>query len=380
MAIGIYLYNNPISKFFVEVKSNPRLFLLYFIPSGLYCIYNNLAFVSLVNFDPTTYYILLQLRMVVTGIMYECVFNRKLTRWQWVSLFLITIGCLVKNSSGFSHSSETETETEFSMVRILNASLFWIIVQIFCSCFAGVYTEFLVKDTGADVHLMVQNTFMYIDSIVCNFIGILMFPTTDPKDATMTQSFFDSPFETFSRILFDPLVFLVMFNNSLCGIITSLFLKNFNSILKIFASAMELIITAVVCWIIFSIPIDEFTIVAIFIVSLATYIYAHNPMSSLPPRHSSSSTTSSPSPILYNHNNNRIPSSKKNKAYFSQNVEDTKKLLDEQIVWYSPTTRSSYISKQFIVLLDIVHSVSVDSHTSVNLLPKEWNVFFNDTR
>ena len=326
MAIGIYLCNNNLSNFLKEVSSNPKLFLLYFIPSGLYCIYNNLAFVSLVNFDPTTYYILLQLRMVVTGIMYECVFNRKLTRWQWISLFLITIGCLVKNSSGFSAQSSS---TDFSIHRILNASLFWIIVQIFSSCFAGVYTEFLVKDTGAEVHLMVQNTFMYIDSIVCNFIGILLFPTTDTMsdldDESSTQSFFVSPLQTFSRILFDPLVFLVMFNNSLCGIITSLFLKNFNSILKIFASAMELVITAVVCWLLFGIPIDAYTVLAILTVSLATYIYAHNPMPSLPPRHSSSSPPSSPAP-LYNHNNNRIPYSKVKESTSVE--EDQEKLLD----------------------------------------------------
>ena len=320
MAIGIYLYNHSVSKFFHEVKRNPRLFLLYFIPSGLYCIYNNLAFVSLVNFDPTTYYILLQLRMVVTGIMYECVFNRKLTRWQWVSLFLITIGCLVKNSSGFSAPSADHT-TEFNLNNILNASLFWIIVQIVCSCFAGVYTEFLVKDTGADVHLMIQNTFMYIDSIICNFVGIMMFPTTDPNDEFMTQSFFDSPLETFSRILCDPLVFMVMFNNSLCGLLTSLFLKNFNSILKIFASAMELVITAVVCLILFGILIDAYTVVAIFIVSLATYIYAHNPMPSLPPKHASSPS------ILYNHNNNLIPYKKGISCQ-----EDTKKLREKEIV------------------------------------------------
>lgn len=323
MAVGIYLSNHTLSSFVKEVRSHPKLFLLYFIPSGLYCIYNNLAFVSLLNFDPTTYYILLQLRMVVTGIMYECVFNRKLTRWQWISLLLITVGCLVKNSSGFAAQSSL---TNLSINRILNASLFWIIIQIFSSCFAGVYTEFLVKDTGAEVHLMVQNTFMYIDSIVCNFIGILIFPTSDSTsiDHSSTQSFFDSPLETFSRILLDPLVFLVMFNNSLCGIITSLFLKNFNSILKIFASAMELVITAVVCWILFGIPIDAYTVLAIFIVSLATYIYAHNPMPSLPPRHSSSSP-SSPAP-LYNHNNNRIPYSKMKES--TPVSEDKEKLLD----------------------------------------------------
>ena len=129
------------------------------------------------------------------------------------------------------------------------------------------------------MHLMVQNVFMYVDSIVCNFVGILLFP----GDAESAQSFFDQPRETFARILSDPFVFMVMLNNALCGIITSLFLKNFNSILKIFASAMELVITAVVCLILFSIPIDLSTAAAILIVSLATYVYSQNPMTTPSP-------------------------------------------------------------------------------------------------
>ena len=42
-----------------------------------------------------------------------------------------------------------------------------------------------------------------------------------------------------------PLVLLLIINNSILGIVTSLFLKKLNSILKAFASALELVITAV---------------------------------------------------------------------------------------------------------------------------------------
>ena len=40
----------------------------YLVPSALYAVYNNLSFLSLAKFDPTTYYLLLQFRVVVTGI------------------------------------------------------------------------------------------------------------------------------------------------------------------------------------------------------------------------------------------------------------------------------------------------------------------------
>lgn len=273
IAISIYLKEKDVKSLIASIFSHQKLFLLYFIPAALYCLYNNLAFVSLVNFDPTTYYVLLQLRMVVTGALYQVIFKRRLSRMQWLSLVLITIGCTIKNL----HSNDPQHEpgeVHLTMNREFFVKITWIFVQIFCSCFAGVYTEFLVKDTGHDVHLMVQNVYMYVDSMVCNLIALLL---TFGGDSSLA-AFVDHPIETFSQILFNPLVLSVMINNALCGIITSLFLKSFNSILKIFASALELVITAIICWILFAIPIDHFTIASIFIVSLATYIYSQNPL------------------------------------------------------------------------------------------------------
>ena len=42
------------------------------------------------------------------------------------------------------------------------------IFQVLCSVFAGVYNEYIIKGAGADIHIMIQNVFMYLDSIFCN--------------------------------------------------------------------------------------------------------------------------------------------------------------------------------------------------------------------
>ena len=39
-----------------------------------------------------------------------------------------------------------------------------------CSVFAGVYNEYIIKGGGADLHIMIHNIFMYIDSIICNIV------------------------------------------------------------------------------------------------------------------------------------------------------------------------------------------------------------------
>jgi hypothetical protein len=130
-----------------------------------------------------------------------------------------------------------------------------------------VYNEYLLKGDGAKVNIYVQNVFMYVDSIVCN-AGILLCQ--------------GNLFGAFTRdslaSVFQFKVVIIMFNNAAIGIITSFFLKNLNSILKTFASALELMFTAILCWLLFEIPIYINTVVAISIVSYAVVLYSQNPV------------------------------------------------------------------------------------------------------
>ena len=73
-------------------------------------------------------------------------------------------------------------------------------------------------------------------------------------------------------------VILIILNNSLVGIVTSLFLKNLNSILKAFASALELIFTAFLSFLLLGIPLRWNTILAVIVVSYAVVMYAQNPL------------------------------------------------------------------------------------------------------
>lgn len=146
-----------------------------------------------------------------------------------------------------------------------------ILLQIFCSCLAGVYNEYLLKKQGADVNIFIQNVFMYLDSIVCNVVllGVRGHLSTA----------FD--YENIAKV-FNYKVLLVMFNNAAIGIVTSFFLKTLNSILKTFASALELILTAVLSYLFFSIPIYLNTVLAIATVLFAVYLYSQNPVSNPP--------------------------------------------------------------------------------------------------
>jgi drug/metabolite transporter (DMT)-like permease len=260
ISIFIYAKDKPIKSLIPDIVESHKVLILYFVPAFLYCLYNNLSFVNLASFDPTTYYLLLQLRVAVTGVIYQLLFKRRLSKMQWISLILLTIGCVVKQIGGFALKSSTNSFISFNLLLIL--------LQVFCSCFAGVYNEYLLKDVGSKVHIMIQNTFMYIDSIVCNLL-LLLITGELSRLSELSESV---------TIFSDPKIIAVMVNNALCGIVTSFFLKNLNSILKTFASALELVFTALLCFFIFGIPIDIYTVIAIAIVSYATYLYSQNPV------------------------------------------------------------------------------------------------------
>ena len=48
-----------------------HVFLLYMVPAALYCLYNNLSFLSLAYFNPTTYFMFMQIRLLLTGLIYQ---------------------------------------------------------------------------------------------------------------------------------------------------------------------------------------------------------------------------------------------------------------------------------------------------------------------
>lgn len=116
---------------------------------------------------------------------------------------------------------------------------------------------------------------MYVTSIFCNILFLLGQQQLSYNSENNQSSMDDTLFSWFKG--FDKLVIAIVMLNSSIGIMTSLFIKTFNSVLKTFVSAIELMLTAILSFALFGIPIYWNTIVAILIVSVAILIYAMNP-------------------------------------------------------------------------------------------------------
>ena len=205
----------------------------------------------------------------------QLIFSKKLTRKQWLSLVILTVGCMVKQvnfTADTDDPNKTETEGPAKHDRIhLSWQATLIFVQAICSCLAGVYNEYLLKKTGSSVDIFMQNVFMYVNSILCNVLLLLVVDGGLADALTVVNV----------RKVFRFKVLVVMVNNAAIGIITSFFLKTLNSILKTYASALELILTAVLSYVFFAIPIHYNTAVSIVTVLFAVYLYSQNPVTNV---------------------------------------------------------------------------------------------------
>lgn len=170
-----------------------------------------------------------------------------------------------------TNDSSSEAITHKNTVGFdLSINAVFILIQTICSCLAGVYNEYLLKDKGEDINIYVQNVFMYLDSIFCNALILLL-------QGNLIGAFSVDNLLAIAK----PSVLVVMFINCAIGITTSFFLKYMNSIIKTFASALELVFTAILCRILFAIPIYLNTVASIAIVFFSLFLYSQSPVVNL---------------------------------------------------------------------------------------------------
>eukprot|EP00003_Mantamonas_plastica_P028627 TRINITY_DN658_c1_g1_i6.p1 TRINITY_DN658_c1_g1~~TRINITY_DN658_c1_g1_i6.p1 ORF type:complete len:306 (-),score=78.69 TRINITY_DN658_c1_g1_i6:961-1878(-) len=231
----------------IEVKDTGVRFA---IPALIYCVYNNGIFISLMFFDPSAFEELLNMRVLFTGLLYQYSFNKPLGKKKWAALGVLMLGCFVKE-----YDPDVGT-----MLRNLDL-LPIVAAEAFLSSLAGVYNEFLVKSTSSQMSLSLQMVYLCFFSILFNGIVLLVL---NPIHKVV---------EIFSHILSQNLLFLVIINGAAIGVVTSLILKYLNSIWKVYASSMEMIMTALASNYLFNQRITLKTIASIGLISLSLFVY-----------------------------------------------------------------------------------------------------------
>ena len=264
MVISVILFlsnDGGIKYLFSQIRANTSLCIWYFVPALLYAVYNNLTFIGLQIFDPASYFVLMQFRIVLTGLMSIALLRKAISGKQWVALVIVMVGAMFKELPNLFSSVPQGSVTGYVVV----------FVQLTLSALAGVFNEKLLKGRS-DTGLNLQNIFMYVDSILLNLV-LFVFAAVESTDG-------DLPYV--ANPLMSEFLLPVILNASFLGVLTGFFLKHLSSVLKSIAAAVELWVTAVFASVVFGYAINAVTVAGIAIVSTGVYMYSVAPVPTEP--------------------------------------------------------------------------------------------------
>lgn len=227
---GYLLWKESKTSKAAKVTTSWSSIFLYPIPSIIYLVHNNVHFLTLTYVDTSTHQIMGNLKIVTTGILFRTFLKRKLSRLQWMAIVLLTIGTTVsqvKDCGEINCGSLLAAPIEGYLLGILSACL---------SALAGIYTEFLMKKNQDSLYW--QNMQLYAFGILFNIARL----TVDDVRGGFSKG-------TWWYRLFDGynfMTWLVVVNLGCTGLLVSWIMKYADSIVKVYATSMAMLLTMVV--------------------------------------------------------------------------------------------------------------------------------------
>ncbi|XP_024275615.1 CMP-sialic acid transporter isoform X2 [Oncorhynchus tshawytscha] len=229
----------------------PKELLKLSVPSVVYAIQNNMAFIALSNLDAAVYQVTYQLKIPCTALCMVLMLNRSLSRLQWLSVCMLCGGVALVQ---WKPAEATKVQVE--------QNPFWgfmaIAIAVFCSGFAGVYFEKVLK--SSDTSLWVRNIQMYLSGIVVTLAVVYMTEGTQ----VIQKGFFYG---------YTPWVCFAVFLASVGGLYTSVVVKYTDNIMKGFSAAAAIVLSTVASVALFGLQITVNFASGAMLVCISIYLY-----------------------------------------------------------------------------------------------------------
>lgn len=255
------------------------------VPAVLYALQNNLLFVALSNLDPTVFQVTYQLKLLCTALLMVLMLNKQLSLLKWIALVLLFGGIVLTQLDSSSRSKRKFDGAEVSFVAGMTA----VVVCAFSSGFASVYFEKVLK--GSTTGLFVRNIQLSICSIAVLalfYVGSNAFSKSSPAASAPAVPVAVSPPTTLrgdfkggdasaSRGIFfgfDALVWGLVLNQALGGILVAMVIKYADNILKVFATTLAIIFSAVLSALFFNFDPSLLFLFGAAVVLVATALYS----------------------------------------------------------------------------------------------------------
>ncbi|KAJ3606859.1 hypothetical protein NHX12_026377 [Muraenolepis orangiensis] len=234
-----------------HVFGSPKELLKLSIPSVVYAVQNNMAFLALSNLDAAVYQVTYQLKIPCTALCMVFMLNRSLSRMQWFSVFMLCGGVTLVQ---WKPAESTKVQIDQSPV----VGFIAIAIAVICSGFAGVYFEKVLKSSNTS--LWVRNIQMYISGIAITLFGVYV---TDGGRVVEKGFFFG----------YTPWVCFVVCLASVGGLYTSIVVKYTDNIMKGFSAAAAIVLSTVASVVLFGLKITFTFAAGAMLVCVSIYLY-----------------------------------------------------------------------------------------------------------
>ncbi|XXQ32866.1 EamA domain-containing protein [Plasmodiophora brassicae] len=254
LALGIVLFTNTESSgdAYFKARMLYRRFpdgLWFMIPAAIYTLYNGLAFVNLRLLQPATYRLLINVRILFSGLLLQTFFGTYLSRRQWIALAILLLACVIEQMGAF--------QLDTGLFPLITMSM-----QGLCSSLGGVYFQWLLQKQGdgEPLGLWSKNLYLYFWSVLANILAILIF-----------RAELASPSALFAN--FDVGVAPIVLAAGLGGVFTSFLLRDLDVIIKEYANFGEMVIVAIAQSYLFGAELRLALFLAILVVSYSLHMY-----------------------------------------------------------------------------------------------------------
>ncbi|KAG8524490.1 CMP-sialic acid transporter, partial [Galemys pyrenaicus] len=224
-----------------NVLGSPKELMKLSVPSLVYAVQNNMAFIALSNLDAAVYQVTYQLKIPCTALCTVLMLNRTLSKLQWISVFMLCGGVTLVQ---WKPAQATKVIVEQNPLLGFGA----IAIAVLCSGFAGVYFEKVLK--SSDTSLWVRNIQMYLSGIVVTLVGVYLSDGDEVKE----KGFF--------------YVFA-----SVGGLYTSVVVKYTDNIMKGFSAAAAIVLSTIASVMLFGLQITLTFALGTLLVCISIYLY-----------------------------------------------------------------------------------------------------------
>lgn len=242
---------SPLAALHAVASTSPLAWCYFAGNSILYSINNNLDMLNNQYMDPATESVLVQLKIITTGVLCRVVFSKMLHIHQWVALGLLFVGCTL---AAWPNESVGKT------MYIEPFGLVLICIYVTISATASVYNEWLYKGVAPKDSIHLCNARLYI-------IGVMFCAFTHWRSTGRGISI-GSLFQGYNVYTWS-----LVITYSVMGLILGHVLKYFDSIVKLFISGSSMYASAILTVVLFERVPSPLFLVSMGLVSVAILLY-----------------------------------------------------------------------------------------------------------